>query len=502
MNAKADINVSKTNLGLPKIWTFEVVTPLHIGSGEVLSYNGYDFRFDNGRLYFPDFSKIFPEGGTIPKFRSWDKDGISGSPSWSEYSSSPMPVPAPESIDTGIIASEKEPSSSFRGPSGNSLEARIASASSFEEVGQLIGLDKKFPQKWAACKMEADFRKLLNQNDLVKKCERLPKDWDLAKDSTIGNYWLSKKSETALPSGATSKSSKETTVREERGEFSGLNELHQFIRDGFGIPYVPGSSLKGSLRTVLQAARERFDGDRRSKNMCRPADKSDPRDRGGAQTGDLGRLLQVCDSPLAHTNLALFKVNVLSKSGIGVPLYVEAALPGSKFAAFIRIDECLEIAKIKGKLRDHSNPDQAWLLREESGDKCWHAIKGMLQNYNEKVAGYQAAGLIRRAEKSMDEKPSKAMKQAANWLKSTVLASPADFLQIGFASGWSGMTGIPAMFSDERMLIDTANSIGNRFYRAKLKDGNYGPINPFPLSFRLANTKEGWRPMGWVRIIK
>ncbi|KXT78672.1 CRISPR-associated protein, Csm5 family [Streptococcus sp. DD11] len=38
---------------------------------------------------------------------------------------------------------------------------------------------------------------------------------------------------------------------EEEGKKGTINEVSKFIRDGFGKPYIPGSSLKGALRTVL-----------------------------------------------------------------------------------------------------------------------------------------------------------------------------------------------------------------------------------------------------------
>lgn len=500
MNTKAGFNPSIEHLGLPKIWTFEVVTPLHIGSGETLSYNGYDFRFDKGRLFFPDLARFFPEGGIKPKPGiNWERDGIPGSPAWTDYGASPALVPNEKSGKSGDSACKTNDPDGDKETPELSLEARIASAGSFEEVGKLIGLDEKFPQKWAACKMEAHFRKLLNQNDLVNICDRLPSDWDRVKDSTIGNYWLSKKSSKASPSGASGKQSGVTAVSEERGEFGGLNELHQFIRDGFGIPYVPGSSLKGCLRTIVRAFRN-------EKITIGPKPfrtSSMTKDGQFNPTGDLGRLFQVRDSAMAQESLALYKINVVSKSGIGVPIYVEAALPGSRFSSSIRIDEYLGIAKAKGKLSESANPDQAWLLREESGAKGWHALRGMLKNYNEKVAAYQAAGLKRRSDKSIDDKAKNALKQAADWLNSTVLASPGDFLQLGFGSGWSSMTGIPAMFDSPKEAADCANEIANATpqYKKQLgQGGSYAEKNPFPLSFRLASTRDGWRPMGWVRI--
>lgn len=44
---------------------------------------------------------------------------------------------------------------------------------------------------------------------------------------------------------------KETGFEKEKSTPGALNDISKFIRDGLGQPYVPGSSLKGAIRTIL-----------------------------------------------------------------------------------------------------------------------------------------------------------------------------------------------------------------------------------------------------------
>jgi CRISPR-associated protein Csm5 len=37
----------------------------------------------------------------------------------------------------------------------------------------------------------------------------------------------------------------------DRGKTQTLNEINQFVKDPYGLPYIPGSSLKGALRTII-----------------------------------------------------------------------------------------------------------------------------------------------------------------------------------------------------------------------------------------------------------
>ena len=43
----------------------------------------------------------------------------------------------------------------------------------------------------------------------------------------------------------------ETGFEKDKSTKGTINEVSKYIRDGFGKPYIPGSSLKGAIRTVL-----------------------------------------------------------------------------------------------------------------------------------------------------------------------------------------------------------------------------------------------------------
>lgn len=52
---------------------------------------------------------------------------------------------------------------------------------------------------------------------------------------------------------------KETGFEQVKGDRQGaLNEVHSFMKDPYGNPYIPGSSLKGAIRTILVNQEPRF----------------------------------------------------------------------------------------------------------------------------------------------------------------------------------------------------------------------------------------------------
>ena len=50
------------------------------------------------------------------------------------------------------------------------------------------------------------------------------------------------------------------TLETASGDYSALNTVNCFIKNAQGQPYLPGSSVKGAIRTALLAARSREEG--------------------------------------------------------------------------------------------------------------------------------------------------------------------------------------------------------------------------------------------------
>lgn len=113
-----------------------------------------------------------------------------------------------------------------------------------------------------------------------------------------------------------------------------LNQVSKFIRDSFGNPYIPGSSLKGAIRTIFMNTNP----DWNNKNVLQGKKENKSLIPWGAKKGqdydDLFNAIRVSDSkPFSNDSLILVqKWDHKAKPSIvkPLPLYREAIAPVTK----------------------------------------------------------------------------------------------------------------------------------------------------------------------------
>jgi CRISPR type III-A-associated RAMP protein Csm5 len=143
------------------------------------------------------------------------------------------------------------------------------------------------------------------------------------------------------------------------GTVAQLNDILAFIKDGYGKPYVPGSSVKGLLRTmVLESLVCQQEAKQHRPLTSAPQRPRDTRAAGPLEAqflrrlarertrpddavNDLFQAVRVADSPSFPLQyLAVCqKIDLSAKGGpVGLPLYREVLLPGVKIEADITVD--------------------------------------------------------------------------------------------------------------------------------------------------------------------
>ncbi|MGM0216496.1 type III-A CRISPR-associated RAMP protein Csm5 [Enterococcus sp. AZ109] len=110
-----------------------------------------------------------------------------------------------------------------------------------------------------------------------------------------------------------------------------LNILHLFVRDGQNTVYVPGSSLKGALRTMILQS----DKEDNSKNSL------------------FGKI-KVSDSlPVPDKYLEIYQKIDVNKKSKPMPLYRECIKPGAKIYFTLTIeDDAISIEEIENRIRN------------------------------------------------------------------------------------------------------------------------------------------------------
>jgi len=113
-----------------------------------------------------------------------------------------------------------------------------------------------------------------------------------------------------------------------------LNQVSKFIRDPFGNPYIPGSSLKGAIRTILMNTNP----DWNNKNVVQDEKENKSLIPWGAKKGqnydDLFNAIRVSDSkPFSNASLILVQKwdhKVKPPIPKPLPIYREAIAPSTK----------------------------------------------------------------------------------------------------------------------------------------------------------------------------
>ncbi len=265
----------------------------------------------------------------------------------------------------------------------------------------------------------------------------------------------------------------------------GVGEVRSFIKDPWLRPYVPGSSLKGALRTVVlwsiwRERGERIDLrrlDRRREWAAQPVERAwlgrDPHH-------DLLRALRVGDGTPLSPGEALAIVRAVVQVGPrqGAPIALEALRPGVTWAAALSIDEgLLEVGERRlgweglGKyLRSLAAAARNFALDRIRREQAWAQAHGLpsLQAFY--------ADLRRRLDAMRSEK------------------APAFLLRVGWGGGWESKTLGREPFDEAAF-----EELLRRYIRPR---GNRRPGDPFPRSRRLVidPQERPLRPFGWVEV--
>ncbi|MGB9521143.1 MAG: type III-A CRISPR-associated RAMP protein Csm5 [Anaerolineales bacterium] len=271
--------------------------------------------------------------------------------------------------------------------------------------------------------------------------------------------------------------------------------MKPFMKDPYDRPYIPGSSVKGALRTALawsgwnelQLPALKRDDIGRSKSWAGKA--LEAKIFGRDPNHDLLRALQVSDlhgPQKAGEGLVAIKAQVLTLSAAQAPIGLEALVSDVNFRGSLTIDDTLfkPIAEKLGfRNRKH------WL------DELFPRAQKHSQARIERLATW--------FEKV--KPPAPGAERIASFYRQLLginLASNQALLQIGWGTGWDGKTFWTHIQKDTQLFERLVSDF--RMYKA----GKYSkrkPGDPFPTSRRvvISGKKDEAKPIapfGWVLV--
>lgn len=288
-----------------------------------------------------------------------------------------------------------------------------------------------------------------------------------------------------------------------------VTELRTIMKNGFGKPYVPGSSIKGAIRTPLWVSLDR-------KNLPPSTDKNfefSVKKIQGTPHDDFLKPLIVSDSgPIDISTLMVQEVKVKSLRLSGPPtlkqsIFVEAFPPKTRLSFSMGLNELstgdMEMFKIK--------PCQSVT--------SWDAMVKQINSHHKTIA-----------ERERDFFNANHMQDTAEFYSALInrfdtLPEGAFIFRMSWGSGWRGMTG-DWIFDDKNLMaVRKKHTLGKTYYECpdckdkfvkfdkkeqmyvcqnklcgkKHKYLEKKFVDIFPKSRRLALENGSFKlPMGWV----
>jgi len=266
-------------------------------------------------------------------------------------------------------------------------------------------------------------------------------------------------------------------------------QLQEVIKTVSDEAFLPGSSLKGAIRTALawrgwQEKNAQPDSRNLGRNRKFAGQQLERDIMGGDPNHDLLRALHVGDSsPAGKNRFIVLNAQVITRGSLGSPIELEAIQPDTPFKLTIKVDDQLfgQWAK-EHRLRLGGN--QSW-LQNLAGTIQQHTaqrLQAELNWYANRPGAEQTAGFYRQ-------------------LLAAKLPANACLLQIGWGTGWEGKTFGSHLQANARFMEQIINDF-------RLAKGRRERGDPFPKSRRVTvsvvKDKQGRTqqrpavPLGWA----
>ncbi|MER2600175.1 MAG: type III-A CRISPR-associated RAMP protein Csm5 [Caldilineales bacterium] len=262
-------------------------------------------------------------------------------------------------------------------------------------------------------------------------------------------------------------------------------EMRECLKTSYDQPYIPGSSLKGALRTVLARSivqKEAIDLNKipLKDNRSWAGQTVEQKIFGNDPNHDLLRALQVGDSSGATKDtLLLANVQVVAGTHYQSPIEVEAIRPGTHVTAQLVLDEYLLDQARAEQLGWSQRRDYLRKLAMHSRNWAGARIKTELNYLGDRKDLNRLADFYRLLER----------------LRSQLKGSEDFLLQISWGGGWNAKTLGDQLSANP----DQLEKIIDRYRLSKSRERR--PGDTFPRSRRIYFDRTGpAMPMGWVLV--
>ena len=266
--------------------------------------------------------------------------------------------------------------------------------------------------------------------------------------------------------------------------------IKTFIKDVVDRPYIPGSSLKGALRTALawtgwEELNPKLDRQAIGRKKSRAGQPLEKKIFGADPNHDLLKSLKVSDlfgPEKPEECLLLVNAQVLTARSAGSPIELEALAGNKDFQGTLTIDESFFSPMAERELR--FNNRRHWLDELMARVQAHSQARiEQLATWFERASGADAIARFYRQLADAEMKPNQAL------------------LQLGWGGGWDGKTFWTHLQKDPQLFEKIVDEF--RLHRAGRNAPPRRVGDPFPRSKRAAmvvkdNVARPAAPFGWV----
>jgi CRISPR-associated protein Csm5 len=293
-------------------------------------------------------------------------------------------------------------------------------------------------------------------------------------------------------------------------------QVQALIKDAWDRPYIPGSSLKGALRTAIASrgwierghqfhpsildSRAKFAAQEMEGKVMYGNDRNgQPVKPGRRPNHDIMRALQISDSAPSDVQLQMLNVQVVTPKGFGSPIDIEAIPQDTTLTARMVLDDF--ILKQKVDIEQRHELREGVRVRDELGFDKLHRL--LLNKLATVVNGFTEARLDEES-KRWQNQPG-LMRSYYNYLHKEIypnLAEDEFLIQLGWGGGWDSKTFGAILTENPKYFAQIAN---NPKYRMMIRQRGqtltYNEGDRFPKSRRLRiKDNQPVRPLGWIKV--
>ncbi|WP_353572890.1 type III-A CRISPR-associated RAMP protein Csm5 [Candidatus Albibeggiatoa sp. nov. BB20] len=287
-----------------------------------------------------------------------------------------------------------------------------------------------------------------------------------------------------------------------------INEIREQIKDGFWHPIIPGSSLKGAMRTALLShliEQQGFDNIKHylPKSRGNPAtadnrllenlfSSSPNNSQQNTQNLDFLRSLHVSDIQFKTDNLNMMDVRWLNLAGN--PLKAKWKVMGRRDSIDVWQDATGIVAEALAPSSEASLTLQIddFLLHNPQAQQVlnWNneLIPQNFEQWREILNNHAQQHLTKEITFFHQYGATAVEQECQNLLKHIKQDTDAAYIRVGWGNGWNGMTG------------DWLDEVTENEMRTLYNLGKTG-VDEFPKTRRLVVKNQPCLPFGWLRIL-